>query len=50
MGARKAVISGKPEIKHISTSLTERNNLTMMIVHAPFYPAYQRLFKEAGEP
>jgi IS1 family transposase len=29
MGARKAVISGKPEVKHISTSLTERNNLTM---------------------
>ena len=29
IGTLKAVISGKPEVKHISTSLTERNNLTM---------------------
>jgi IS1 family transposase len=29
MGARKAVISGKPKHAHISTSHTERNNLTM---------------------
>jgi len=29
MGARKAVISGKPEIQHISTSHTERQNLSM---------------------
>jgi hypothetical protein len=29
MGAKKAVISGKPEWKHISTSLIERQNLTM---------------------
>jgi cell fate regulator YaaT (PSP1 superfamily) len=29
MGARKAVISGKPKYAHISTSHTERNNLTM---------------------
>lgn len=29
MGARKAVISGKPDFKHISTSHTERQNLTM---------------------
>src|ERR1700691_4483226 len=29
MGARKAVISGKPERAHISTSHTERQNLTM---------------------
>jgi IS1 family transposase len=29
MGARKAVISGKPEFDHISTSYVERQNLTM---------------------
>ncbi len=29
MGARKAVISGEPDYEHISTSYTERNNLTM---------------------
>jgi hypothetical protein len=29
MGARKAVISGHPERAHISTSHTERQNLTM---------------------
>jgi hypothetical protein len=29
MGARKAVISGMPEIEHISTSHTERQNLSM---------------------
>jgi hypothetical protein len=29
MGARRAVISGKPDKAHISTSHTERQNLTM---------------------
>src|SRR5271170_6377760 len=29
MGARKAVISGQPEYRHISTSHTERQNLSM---------------------
>ena len=29
MGARKAVISGRPDRTHISTSHTERQNLTM---------------------
>lgn len=29
MGARKGVISGKPDFKHISTSHVERQNLTM---------------------
>lgn len=29
MGARKAVISGSPDVRHISTSQTERQNLTM---------------------
>jgi IS1 family transposase len=29
MGARKAVISGAPDFRHVSTSYTERNNLTM---------------------
>jgi hypothetical protein len=29
MGARKAVITGNPEFAHISTSFTERQNLTM---------------------
>lgn len=29
MGAKKAVISGRPDFAHVSTSMTERNNLTM---------------------
>lgn len=29
MGAKKAVISGMPDYRHISTSHTERQNLTM---------------------
>jgi hypothetical protein len=29
MGARKAVISGSPDHKHVSTSYVERQNLTM---------------------
>jgi len=29
MGARKAVISGQPDFKHVSTSHTERQNLSM---------------------
>jgi hypothetical protein len=29
MGARKAVVSGRPEFKHASTSQVERQNLTM---------------------
>ena len=29
MGAKKAVISGMPDYAHISTSFTERQNLTM---------------------
>jgi IS1 family transposase len=29
MGARKAIVCGKPDVKHISTSHTERQNLTM---------------------
>jgi hypothetical protein len=29
MGARKAIISGRPDHNHISTSFAERQNLTM---------------------
>jgi IS1 family transposase len=29
MGARKAVVTGKPDLRHVSTSHTERHNLTM---------------------
>jgi hypothetical protein len=29
MGARRAVISGTPDFKHVSTSMVERQNLTM---------------------
>ncbi len=29
MGARKAIVSGKPDIKHVSTSHNERQNNTM---------------------
>src|SRR5882724_7365759 len=29
MGAKKAVITGKPDFKHVSTSMVERQNLTM---------------------
>lgn len=31
MGAKKAVISGKPAFEHVANSLTERNNLTMRV-------------------
>lgn len=34
MGARKTVISGTPDFRHVSTSHTERQNLTMrMAMH-----------------
>jgi cell fate regulator YaaT (PSP1 superfamily) len=29
MGTRRAVISGKPDFQHVSTSMVERQNLTM---------------------
>src|SRR5258706_11993989 len=29
MGARKTVVSGRPDLRHVSTSHTERQNLTM---------------------
>jgi hypothetical protein len=29
MGAKKAAISGSPDFKHVSTSMVERQNLTM---------------------
>jgi hypothetical protein len=29
MGARKAVVSGRPDYRHVSTSQTERQNLSM---------------------
>jgi len=29
MGARKAIVSGQPAFEHVSTSYTERQNLTM---------------------
>ena len=36
MGARKAVQTGKPEFKHISTSFVERQNLTMRMNNRRF--------------
>jgi hypothetical protein len=36
MGARKAVITGKPEHKHVSTPHVERSNLTQRMGNRPF--------------
>jgi hypothetical protein len=36
MGAKKAIISGKPEAKHISTSYVERANLTLRMGNRRF--------------
>jgi IS1 family transposase len=50
MGARKAVISGRPGFKHISTSHTERQNLSMQMGMRRFNVIDKPLFKEGGEP
>lgn len=39
IGARKELIAGKPDPKHVSTSYAERQNLNMR-THAPLYPAH----------
>jgi IS1 family transposase len=49
MGARKAVISGSPDHKHVSTSYVERQNHHAN-VDAPIYSAHQRIFKEVRKP
>jgi hypothetical protein len=46
MGAKKAVISGTPDYRHVSTSHSERQNLTIKNVHAPVHAIDEWIFKE----
>jgi IS1 family transposase len=49
VGSTKEVIRGNPDPRHISTSLVERQNLTMRMGDAPVYAAHEWLFKEGRE-
>jgi len=50
VGAERSVISGNPDQAHISTSLIERQNLTMRMSMAPVHAANERVLKEDREP
>src|SRR5450759_2222698 len=44
IGANKRKITGKPDKKHISTSFSERANLTNADAHAPLYSTDKCIF------
>jgi IS1 family transposase len=50
LGAIKGVVSGNPDMKHVSTSYAERNNLNVRMHSRRMTRVDERLFKEARKP